>query len=396
MTACPARKLEPEPRITEPAVERVRGGGGDRWVIRSFEAARQVLRNPEGTRQAGFGAESVGRGSTMRPPILYQEGPVHREQRRAAARLFAPKVTEGYRDMMEALSVRLLRPLDRGRRVDLSAVSMRMAVEVAAQVVGLTNSSRRGLSRRLDRFFSGDPMAAGTAWRTPRGLLRLARSSTATASFFALDVKPAIRSRRRHPREDVISQLLGQGFSDTEILTECLTYGAAGMVTTREFITMAAWHLLDEPALLARYRAADTEARVLLLQETLRLEPVVGHLRRRAERSLTLSTAAGKVSIEAGALIDLDLRAINAEAATVGDDPYGLCPGRELPAAVPPALMSFGDGHHRCPGAPIAMLESEVFLSTLFALDVTTAGPPRVRWNSISSGYDLDAFLVWR
>ena len=194
----------------------------------------------------------------------------------------------------------------------------------------------------------------------------------------------------------MISQLLGQGFSDTEILTECLTYGAAGMVTTREFITMGAWHLLDEPALLARYRAADTANRVLLLQEVLRLEPVVGHLQRRAEQPLTLSTAAGEVRIEAGALIDLDVRAINAEAVTVGDHPYGLCPGRELPAAVPPALMSFGDGHHRCPGAPIAMMESEVFLSALFARDVSAAGPPRVSWNPISSGYDLDAFWVRR
>ncbi len=395
MSGCPVRKLEPEPRISEPAVERVHDATGERWVIRSFAAARQILRDPVATRQAGFGADTVGRASTMRPPILYQEGQAHREQRRAAARLFAPKVTEGYREMIEALSARLLRPLDRGRRVDLSAVSMRMAVDVAAQVVGLTNSSRRGLSRRLDSFFSGDPMAA-LGSRNPRALLRLARSTTATTAFFALDVKPAIRARRRRPREDVISQLLGQGFSDPEILTECLTYGAAGMVTTREFITMGAWHLLDDPDLLVRYRAADTEDRVLLLQETLRLEPVVGHLQRRAEQPLTVPGTDGELTIEAGALIDLDVRAINADAETVGEQPYRLCPGRELPAAVPPALMSFGDGHHRCPGAPIAMMESEIFLSALFERPVSSAGPPRVSWNPITAGYDLDGFWVSR
>jgi cytochrome P450 len=57
--------------------------------------------------------------------------------------------------------------------------------------------------------------------------------------------------RRRRPSADVISQLLQQGFNDLEILTEALTYGAAGMATTREFVTLAAWHLLDEPDLRA-------------------------------------------------------------------------------------------------------------------------------------------------
>jgi cytochrome P450 len=41
----------------------------------------------------------------------------------------------------------------------------------------------------------------------------------------------------------VVSQLLSLGFRDLEILTECLTYAAAGMVTTRELIGVAGWHL---------------------------------------------------------------------------------------------------------------------------------------------------------
>jgi cytochrome P450 len=133
---------------------------------------------------------------------------------------------------------------------------------------------------------------------------------------------------------------------------------------------------------------------VLLLQETLRLEPVVGHLRRRTEQPVDLPTPDGDVRLEPGALVDLDLRAVNADAATVGVEPYGLCPGRELPAGVPPAVLSFGDGHHRCPGGPLAMMESEIFLSALLERDLVHAGPPRVRWNPISAGYDLDRFFV--
>ena len=369
---------------------------GRRWVFRTFDLARAVLREESAFSQAGFGAEQIS-GTNMRPPILYLEGPPHRSQRKAAARLFAPKVVEGYRPMMEVLSRRLVGQLRTDRGHDLSDLSLSMAVEVAARVVGLTNSSLRGMTRRLDTFFDTD---SAPGRRTPvtvlRSALGTARRHTATLRFYWLDVKPAIRARRRHPgrSDDVISQLLDQGFSDLEILTECLTYGAAGMVTTREFITVAAWHLLDDPTLLARFRAGDRDDRTTLLNETLRLEPVVGHLQRRAERDVTLPGPDGDIEVSAGDLVDLDIRAANADGATVGDRPLQLVPGRDLPRGVPATLMSFGDGNHRCPGAPIAIMETEIFLTALFARDVVAAGPPRVRWNPVSTGYDLDSFDI--
>jgi cytochrome P450 len=100
------------------------------------------------------------------------------------------------------------------------------------------------------------------------------------------------------------------------------------------------------------------------------------------------------VVIEPNALIDLDLRAVNADAEIVGEPVHGLCPGRDLPPSVPPALMSFGDGNHRCPGAPIAIMESEIFLTALFAREIEADGPPRVRWNPVSQGYDLDSLMI--
>jgi cytochrome P450 len=368
-------------------------------VVRSFALARQVLRDPEATAQAGFGAEhgasSSGRAGAaapaMRPPILYLEGPAHRAQRSAAARFFAPKVVEGYRPMMESVSEELLGRLRPDQDLDLRGLAMELAVQVVARVVGLTDSSTRGMSRRLDTFFSGDLLNRVSG---PAGLIRKLRSGTALARFYYLDVKPAIRSRRRRPQEDVISQLLADGFTDPEILTECLTYGAAGMATTRELICMAAWHLLDDPELLARYRAGEQEDRAALLNETLRLEPVVGRLYRRLRQPLLLDLDGEPHELPSGALVDLDLRAVNADAATVGEDPYGLCPGRELPRTVPASVMSLGDGHHRCPGGPIAILETEIFLTALFDRDVVPAGPPRVRWNPVSQGYDLDRFWV--
>jgi hypothetical protein len=39
-------------------------------------------------------------------------------------------------------------------------------------------------------------------------------------------------------------------------------------------------------------------------------------------------------------------------------------------------------------------LETDIFLHRLLTHDVVAAGPPRVRWNPVSQGYDLDRFMV--
>ena len=388
---CPARKLVGPDDETGPDIEHRMDPAGDRWIIRSYEAAREVLREPESIRQAGFGAERVERaGLKMRPPILYLEGAAHRTQRKATARFFAPKVIEGYREMIEALSAQLVGTLSADRPVDLGGLSGTIAVTVAARVVGLTNSSVPGMARRLDALFHGEVADR----RSPLSLLRSLDHRTALLRFFLLDVRPAIRARRRRPQEDVISQLLEQGFTDFDILTECVTYGAAGMATTREFITVAAWHLLDHPDLLSSYRGAGLGERLGILEEILRLEPVIGHLRRRTTAAWTLPTPQGDREVAAGSLIDLDLRAVNADVTTTGADPMSICPARELPRSVPPTLMSFGDGHHKCPGGPLALMESEIFLSTLFRREISAAKRPKVSWNAVSQGYELRSFPV--
>jgi cytochrome P450 len=69
-----------------PGIER----RGDTWHLRSYAAVRQVLRDAESTRQAGFNAEMVDR-TGLRQPVLFQDGPEHKEQRTAIARFFTPK-----------------------------------------------------------------------------------------------------------------------------------------------------------------------------------------------------------------------------------------------------------------------------------------------------------------
>jgi cytochrome P450 len=362
--------------------------------IRGIDLARQILRG-EGSRQAGFMAELANlltkRGHE---PVLFQEGESHRKLRSATARFFAPKVVgTRYRQLMVEQSRRLVDHLRSHRQTSLDAMSMELSVAITAEIVGLANSDVVGLTDRLRSFFDDK-------YRQSPGklaiILSLIVSSYRMLRFYLYDVRPAIKSRRVERREDIISHLIDQGYTNREILTECITYGAAGVSTTRELIVMAAWHLFEDPDLKARFLEGDETGRIAILEEILRLEPVVGVLYRRAEQDLVLDNAGHKENISTGTLLAIDVRAVNSDPAVAGRCPHHLDPDREKGGQKwPDSLMSFGDGPHRCPGAPVALQESAIFLDHLLRVPgVRLAQIPRMTSNAVVESYELRGAVV--
>lgn len=214
-------------------------------------------------------------------------------------------------------------------------------------------------------------------------------------SFYWNDVRPAIQARKRAPQADVISHLIAKQRRDTEILIECITYGAAGMVTTQEFICLAAWQMLQHPALREEFVTGDQETRYHILHELLRLDPVVAHLLRRASGDVILDQNGTNVTIPAGALIDLHLNEINADARAAGQEPLLLNPQRALDKGVSRSLMGFGSGPHRCVGEFIALAESDVFLQGLMRIEgLQIEREPSVQRNENIKGYELREFIL--
>lgn len=246
VNACPVRKLTQPGDHAGPAMEHIEGdaaGGpdgihGPRWVIRSHENARALIRSEQGMRQAGFGALTFikaaeepattrrarrGRGKVkLRPPVLYLEGAEHRARRRAVARFFTPKAIEAYRPLVDDLSRRQVEPLARGRPADVAQLSLQLSVAVVARVIGLS-SGVPGMSRRIEATFSANLAEEG---RGLGPLSRRLRTGVAMLLFYAVDVLPAIRARRKRPGDDLISHLVDVGFRRLEILTECVIYCA--------------------------------------------------------------------------------------------------------------------------------------------------------------------------
>jgi len=75
--------------------------------------------------------------------------------------------------------------------------------------------------------------------------------------------------------------MIAENYSRRSILLECMIYGTAGMVTTRELISMCVWHLLESDTLKQRYLDGDEDDQLAIVNEILRLEPVAGMVYRK-------------------------------------------------------------------------------------------------------------------
>ncbi|KAB1654097.1 cytochrome P450 [Pseudoclavibacter chungangensis] len=393
--------------------------------------ATGVLRDRTRTRQAGFTSERIPRWMFRRRPILFDDGPEHDAHRTELVAFFSPAALR--RRHGDEIRTRARDDVERARVRGgclVEELALCYSVGVASGIVGLTESDTDALAGRLTRFFRQPPVdhtLVGHGRTSRQWILAARRALGPLLGLYVHDVRPAIRRRRRHRRDDIISRLLDHGYRPSEILMECLTYGTAGMVTTREFIAVAFWHLVRDDVLRARFRAAGEDERHRILAEVIRLEPPVAHLYRRvvaptphgasaeretradgrcpaagpttrptasgSTRAATSATGADGCPYADGTLVDVDVRAANIDAAVFGRDAARLDPDRPLRAADRPGL-SFGGGGHRCPGSALAMMEADALLLALLDAEPRVVSEPRVEWDSLVEGYQLRGFRV--
>ncbi|HIW29791.1 MAG TPA: cytochrome P450, partial [Candidatus Luteococcus avicola] len=148
--SCPAQGDRRATREDETTKPRVALEGG-LWRIRSLNAARQVLRARHQTTQAGFTAEYIPKGRLQHRPILISDGAAHDQQRSEVARFFAPAVIEErYGDQIRAAARRWLDETG-ARPFSLDDLALYFTVDVTAEIVGLTHTTRYGTADERER-----------------------------------------------------------------------------------------------------------------------------------------------------------------------------------------------------------------------------------------------------
>jgi cytochrome P450 len=388
-TDCPTQERRGDSKTARLAANYMAPEPGSLW-IGNFERARKLLRSGA-LRQAGVEVAPVEKDDPTRASIFFLDGAAHQKRRAAILPFFTHyAIATRHLRVMQENANRLLAEFRQKGQAQLDDLSLRLAGAVVAEIVGLTNS--RNFNRMLHRieWSNGAPMAARG------GLGKLI--APLVSGFFALqvfyfDVQPAVAARRALRQDDVISRLLDEGRSEKEILVECLTFGLAGMTTTREFIVVAAWHLFDNDELRRRFLDSDESDQHDILKEILRLEPVASMIWRSAAEDLS---GINPEPIPAGARLSFDIRAANLDETAVGACPLSLDPDRAKRLRVNGNYLSFGGGAHSCPGSQVALAETRVFLNQLFRVPgIRLVRPPDMHFvPPMLMSYELRNALV--
>ena len=378
---CPFGSAHNDSKTAAIAAARTRPEPGAERV-RSYEQAREILLSKE-LLQGGGGVEYVDTSDADNSPVFYLDGEPHRHKRAGIGRFFTPKaITSRYHTIIERETTLLLGQLKRDGRARLDILSFQLAVAVAANIVGLTDSDLPKMSRRLSTMLSA-------AWYGQHDIIRRlttgVRKGAAMLGFYTRDIMPALRARRAAPKDDLLSDLLARKASPRAILIECMTYAAAGMVTTRELIVVAAWHMLERPELRAEFLAGDEARQFAIITEILRLEPIALLLYRRTPPK------PGEKPVKYA----LDLKAIHSDESAVGACPHTLDPDRAQKVKNTTAFLGFGAGAHHCPGKQVALHETRMFLDALLRVPgIRLERAPDIGWSDLLMSYELRNAVV--
>lgn len=326
--------------------------------MRDFEELRAVLRN-DAMRQDATPDTPIEKSDPARASIFFLYGEDHRRRRGALISMFTPKaIITRHMPVITETAETLIANFQKRGRARLDDMAFLLTATVVAEILGLTETPLRPMMHRIEMANPTPDIWRG-GWRK---LIAPLKSRLYGLAFLYRDVKPAIAARRTQRKDDVISKLLDEGRNDLEILVECMTFGLAGIGTTREFIVVAALHLFEKEDLRRRFVDGDDAEKMEILKEILRLEP---------QASMIYRTASDKVEqglsrpIERGERLSLEIRAANLDETVVGPDPKRIDPDRARKMKNNGAWMSFGDGSHFCPGWQVGLTETRVLLDRL-------------------------------
>ncbi|TMC51247.1 MAG: cytochrome P450 [Chloroflexi bacterium] len=303
----------------------------------------QVLSDPL-TFTSGCHAEMMG--LVMGRTLLEMDGDEHRVHRDLVSRSFWQKALARWESELVAPLVEELidRFSDRGHADLVPEFAVQFPVRVIARIYGLPpQDQRRFVQWSLEMISVGADPEKGMA------------ASRALAAYFTA----LIEHRRRHPEDDIISQLAtvevdGQRLTDDEIVAYLRLLLPAGVETTYRSSGNLIFGLLTHPDQLE----AVSQDRSLIgaaIEEALRWEPPLPQIPRLVVRDSELS---GK-PVAAGALLEVWLGSANRDETRFPE------PDRFDIFRPAQQHRAFGFGSHMCLGMHLARMEMRVALDAL-------------------------------
>ncbi|CAM4208337.1 cytochrome P450 [Janibacter anophelis] len=345
-----------------------------RWVATTHAAVSATLRD-RGMGRIWSDWQPVDQmepfNTLHRNQLMENEPPTHTRMRRLLAGAFAKGHVERMRPRIERLADALLDELDPTRPVDLlAAYAEPMPVFVIADLLGVPREDHvrlRDWSQAIVRMYEQgvDEEVRGAAVRS--------------SEEFAAYTRDVIEQRRRHPGEDLVSDLItardaGGGFSDDELVATVILLLNAGHEASVNVFGNGVNALLAHPDELARITAGEVPV-ATALEELIRFDAPLQLF----ERTATSDVEVAGALVRSGEVVACLMGSANRDAAVFGDDPRTGADAFDV-SRDPNPHVGFGLGRHFCLGAPLARVELEITVRRLlerFPGVTPAAAPPR-------------------
>ncbi len=329
------------------------------WVVTRYADVVTVLQHFSASRTPTPEQLTAMGLSTLAPiaevlvrQMLFMDGPAHGRIRNLASNAFTPRRVEALRSHIQEITDNLLDAvLDRGRMDVIADLADPLPAIVTAEMLGLLTSDWQQLTEWSTDFAE----ALGNFQHNPDHAPRVLRSLGEMCAYF----QHAVQEHRKHPRDDLISALLGaehEGdcLTEEEVVANSIMLMTGGQETTTNLIGNGILTLLRHPAQLEKLRT-DQSLIPSAIEELLRYESPIQYTSRLALDDVQMG---GKTIRKRQAVIVV-MGAANRDPERFSDpDRLDICrqDNRHL---------AFAWGAHFCFGAPLARLEGQIAFETL-------------------------------
>jgi cytochrome P450 len=308
--------------------------------------------NWEGVALLGEKKELTHFQEVMDSWMLFMDPPDHTRIRSLVNKAFTARRVERLRPRIEAIADELLDAAAPRAEMELMAeFAFPLPIRVICELLGVPPDE-------YGRFRTASQTLASTLdiGSPPPDVVKAQDES---ARPFLDYLQGLIDERRSDPSDDLLSALIAardseDRLTDLELLATVSLVLGAGFETTMNLIGNGVLTLLRHPDQLTRLRE-DPSLIASAVEEVLRFEPPVMAT---ARTSLT-DTTIGDTEIHRGQQGIMMLAVANRDA-EVFEDPQLFDVARN-----PNPHLTFGAGHHFCPGAALARLEGQIALDRL-------------------------------
>jgi cytochrome P450 len=330
------------------SVSKVPGPGrvGSVWFVTSYALARACLADPRLSFDPHNSRHPPSAG--REPYILAKDAPEHTRLRQLVTSAFSPGAMARLRPAVEAVCRRHIAAFaGRGSADLLADYAWLIPEEVASELLGIPDDVRL-------------PTGRGTTLTVLAGLVEQTSGGAATDELWAY-VDTFVAARARHPGDDLTSVLLAAAdrgdVSMRDVTGMAYVLFTTAQLSTAALVATSLLRVLATPSPVQDVQPA-ARGRRPVVEETLRHgSPVQTTMPRYALTDLEL----GGQQIAKGDEVVVSLAGANRDPDKFGDgDEFRLGPGTRT------AHLGFGHGVHFCLGAPLARMEAEVAMDTVF------------------------------